>query len=302
MSTYVLYYNSPVVHAPSAYHGSAPIRPNSTFKPIASQPSVPIITPGNPWASAAAAVKREPVPARRTTVSNGSANPGEVNEQEQSVFFRLPAELRNDIYKELLCPDALSPRELAQQSKDLQRRGFNQTFTKTSLHPAILSTCRKVAQEAECLLYESNVFHAHPSMLSGMPHLTSPAKPVLYPSVTSQIRRWQISLRLDIDQRFTAQQAAKAFSGAEYLEVRVWQAQFEACDYSVLKLFTGVRGVKVARVGGSVDEELAHWLEHLMMEPEVVQEDTCDCGAGEEAMFQGHTELLCGRCYKKAGM
>jgi hypothetical protein len=225
-----------------------------------------------------------------------------VNAQEQSVFFRLPAELRNEVYKELLCPDALCPRELAQQSKDLQVRGFNQTATNVSLYPAILSTCRKVAEEAEGLLYETNVFHAHPSLLTAMPHLTSAAKSVLYPSVTSQIRRWQISLRLDTDPRFTAQQATKAFTGAEYLEIRVWQAQFEACDYSVLKLFTGVRGVKVARVGGSVDEELAHWLEGLMMQPETELGNMCDCGAGEDEMFRGHTEVLCGRCYKKWGM
>lgn len=221
------------------------------------------------------------------------------SEQETSLFFRLPAELRNIVYKELLCPNATSLKELAKRGTDLRVRRFNQTTTQVSLYPAILSTCRRIHQEATQMLYTPHTFHAHPTLLTSLPHLGSSSKPVLYLSVTRLITRWQLCLRLDTDPRFTFSQATTAFSGAEYLEIRVWQAQFEACNYAVLKLFTGVRGVQVARVGGSVDAKLAAWLEGLMMRPEG-KECACEEGIGEEcAEWEQRREVLCGRCYKK---
>lgn len=42
---------------------------------------------------------------------------------------------------------------------------------------------------------------------------------------------------------------------------------FDGCNAAVLKLFTEVRGVKYARVSGSVDEGLARWLGEKMMSP-----------------------------------
>jgi hypothetical protein len=210
------------------------------------------------------------------------------------LFFRLPAELRNQIYTELLCPDAVNLDSITKRPNDLSVRHYNQTSTATSLHPAILSTCRRVHGEATALLYAPHIFHAHCSLLTSLPHLTSSAKPVLYPSVISLISRWQICLRLDIDPRFTAAQTAAAFSGAEYLEIRVWQAQFQACDYAVLKLFTAVRGVQFARVGGDVDADLARWLEERMMLP---REKACQ--SEEVCLWKGVGEVLCGRCYDK---
>lgn len=214
--------------------------------------------------------------------------------QEDSLFFRLPAELRNQIYVDLLCPDATNLKSLTEKANDLNVRHYNQTVTLTSLHPEILSTCRRIRDEATSLLYAPHTFHAHPSLLTSLPHLTSVAKPVLYPSVINLISRWQICLRLDIDPQFSAAQAKAAFSGAEYLEVRVWQAQFEACDYAVLKLFTGVRGVQFARVGGDVDPALAKWLEEQMMLP--MEEE---CQGDDMCSWSGAGETLCGRCYEK---
>ncbi|OAG02443.1 uncharacterized protein CC84DRAFT_1062960, partial [Paraphaeosphaeria sporulosa] len=217
------------------------------------------------------------------------------SDQEASLFFRLPAELRNQIYADLLCPDAVNLHSITNRENNLNVRHYNQTSTATSLHPAILSTCRKIHDEATALLYAPHIFHAHPSLLASLPHLTSSAKPVLYPSVTNLISRWQICLRLDTDPQFTAAQAAAAFSGAEYLEVRVWQAQFEACDYAVLKLFTAVRGVQFARVGGDVDAKLARWLEGQMMLPR----GEGACQSDEMCPWKGVGEVLCGRCYHK---
>lgn len=100
-------------------------------------------------------------------------------------------------------------------------------------------------------------------------------------------------MRLDTDPRFSAQQAAAAFSGAEYLEIRVWQSMFDGCDASVLRLFLGVRGVRVARVTGSVNAELARWLERRMMSPveKSVEGEVCGC--------KGERELRCTGCGKK---
>ncbi|KAF2439796.1 hypothetical protein P171DRAFT_323980, partial [Karstenula rhodostoma CBS 690.94] len=217
------------------------------------------------------------------------------SDQEASLFFRLPAELRNQIYTELLCPDAVNLHSITKRANDLNVRHYNETSTATSLHPAILSTCRKIHDEATQLLYAPHIFHAHPSLLASLPHLTSSAKPVLYPSVINLISRWQVCLRLDTDPQFTAAQAAAAFSGAEYLEVRVWQAQYEACDYAVLKLFTAVRGVQFARVGGDVDATLARWLEAQMMLPR----EEGDCQSDETCLWKGAEEMLCGRCFDK---
>ena len=59
---------------------------------------------------------------------------------------------------------------------------------------------------------------------------------------------------------------------------------FDGCDDSVLGLFRGVRGVKVARVTGCVEEEVARWLESRMVLPveekeEMEEEGVCGgCG------------------------
>jgi hypothetical protein len=84
-----------------------------------------------------------------------------------------------------------------------------------------------------------------------------------------------------------AQQATEAFSGAEYLEVKVWQSMFDGADSSVLKLFMGVRGLGVARVTGCADEEVARWLEQRMMQPVEVESE-------KEGCVCGHCGRVCG--------
>jgi hypothetical protein len=58
---------------------------------------------------------------------------------------------------------------------------------------------------------------------------------------------------------------------------------FDGCDDSVLRLFTGVRGVQVARVTGCADPALARWLEERMMMPiEKEMEGECTCEGEKE--------------------
>ncbi|KAF1943767.1 hypothetical protein EJ02DRAFT_121526 [Clathrospora elynae] len=211
--------------------------------------------------------------------------PGSTCNQESSIFFRIPAELRNQIYEELLCAGTPCSKELAQHPEWSYKAG--------DVYPAILETCRKIHDEASGLLYSTHIFHAHPSLLTSLPHLLSPGKPIINPAAVANIKRWQLTLRLDTDPRFTLEQATAAFSGVEYLEIRVWQSMFDGCDSSVLRLFTGVRGVKVAKVSGSVDQELARWLEGRMMMPieENIEEEYCQC--------ENKREVTCGQCCKK---
>lgn len=209
-----------------------------------------------------------------------------MNSQLESLFFRLPAELRNQIYEELLC--ANTPTKLSDLAK------VSRLQAPAPTHPAILSTCKRIHAEAADLLYTTHVFHAHPSLLTSLPHLMTTSKPVLYPTVLGKIKRWQLTLRLDTDPRFTAQQATAAFSGAEFLELKVWQSMFDGCNAAVLKLFTGVRGVKFCRVTGSVDEELARWLEGKMMSPP--EEDD---RAVEYCQCKGERYVRCGGCDKR---
>ncbi|USP81940.1 hypothetical protein yc1106_09214 [Curvularia clavata] len=181
--------------------------------------------------------------------------------QTQSIFFRLPAELRNQIYQELLCAGTPRPSQLHQYAQERHHS------SQPTIYPSILLTCKRIHSEAQDLLYSTHIFHAHPSLLTSLPHLVSPLKPLLSPTAIAKIRRWHVSLRLDTDPQFTEAQATKAFSGAEYLEIQAWQSMFDGCDDSVLGLFKGVRGVKVAKVTGCVEEGVARWLESRMVLP-----------------------------------
>ncbi|KAH6642164.1 hypothetical protein C7974DRAFT_430692 [Boeremia exigua] len=208
-----------------------------------------------------------------------------MNSQLDSLFFRLPAELRNQIYEDLLC--ANTPTKLV----DLTNASRIPTPAPT--YPAILSTCKRIHEEAKDLLYTTHIFHAHPSLLTALPHLMTTSHPVLYPTVLSKIRRWQLTVRLDTDPRFTAQQTTAAFSNAEFLEIKAWQSMFDGCNAAVLKLFTGIRGVKFARVIGSVDDGLARWLEEKMMSPPEEEKavEWCEC--------KGVRYLKCEGCEKR---
>ncbi|KAH7394631.1 hypothetical protein BKA66DRAFT_388132, partial [Pyrenochaeta sp. MPI-SDFR-AT-0127] len=184
-----------------------------------------------------------------------------------SHFFSLPPELRSRIYVELLCPKALSFADLARCSTSSIARDQQRALVRSPLYPALLSTCRQIHDEATDFLYELHIFHAHPSLLTAFPYYRAPVKDIIYPDGLSRIKRWQITIRLDIDPRFDLNQCTSAFSGAEYLEIYAWQAASNCAAEAVLGLFEGIRGVRVARVRGSVDVGWRLWLESCMTRP-----------------------------------
>lgn len=182
-----------------------------------------------------------------------------------SPFLALPAELRNEIYTLLLTNPHISA------LRQIRTRGHVSDYILPFLHltPSLLRTCRQIYTETHTMLYAANTFAAHPSLLSSMPYLIHPSRPVITGPGLQKIRKWYISVRLDVDPKFDTQKAKDAFSGAEELEIDVYQASYGSCDFSVLRLFEGIRGVKTARIDCSTGcESYARWLEGVMMKDE----------------------------------
>ncbi|KAK7519306.1 uncharacterized protein IWZ02DRAFT_433845 [Phyllosticta citriasiana] len=187
-------------------------------------------------------------------------------QQKTSPFLRLPGELRNQIYEHLLTSPSLP--SLQQKARNCHTATACSKLPRADIHPAILSTCRQIHAEATPILYARNTFAAHPSLLAKMPHLVRPSRPVLANSVINQIRHWRVAVRLDTDALYSAADVAASFSGADSLELDVWQAAFsDACDYAALRLFEDVRGVGRVKINGAVEPRFAHWLELVMMSP-----------------------------------
>jgi hypothetical protein len=190
-------------------------------------------------------------------------------------FLDLPGEIRNPIYHELLLLPAISkPRLLGDPP----------------IYPRILSTCRKIHNEAKQILYGANTFLAHPNLLSSMPRLRLYYNPISSSSLISLMSRYHIRVRLDCDPNFSTQKATDAFTGLEELTIEVFQAQFGSSDYKVLRLFEGIRGVKKARIYGSVTlfPEYVKWLEASMVMPVGKEVLPFDRERGKEGEVRGY--------------
>lgn len=179
-----------------------------------------------------------------------------------SPLLALPAELRLQIYTYLLQPPEVP------SLRRLSTRGLCSDYVLPALYltPSILATCRQIHSECLPLLYAENTFAAHPSLLTSMPFLVTKSRPVLHGPGKEMIRRWTLAVRLDTDPQYSRSHVENAFNGAEELELDVSQSMFGNQDYSVLRLFEGVRGVGKACVKGSVgDGRYAAWLQETMM-------------------------------------
>lgn len=119
------------------------------------------------------------------------------------------------------------------------------------------------------MLYRLNRFLSHPSLLASFPRLRQDYSPVASSSMASLIRRHKLRVRLDAGPGFTREDATKAFSGQDDVEIEVWQAAYRGAGRELLELFEDIRGVRNARVTGSISgfEKYAKWLESRMMAP-----------------------------------
>ena len=157
-------------------------------------------------------------------------------------FLRLPAEIRNQIYRLCLCFPA---GELARLRRLTTRNHLSAyLLPPLGLVPGLLATCRQLRTEARPLLYQANTFCAHPRLLTSMPFLVDRSRPVLQATAAAHISHWYLGIRLDCEAGFGKEEAAKAFTGADTLEIECWQTMFAMADLSVLKLFDGIRGVQ----------------------------------------------------------
>lgn len=186
----------------------------------------------------------------------------EANPQLACLLLSLPSELRNHIYESLLV-----------QNGRVWAGNVAEDNRKKRVCANILRTCKRINAEATTILYGENTFLAHPNLLAALPRFlldrisrTSLPTPVTERRVATLIRRFFLHVRLDTDPRFSKTQASESFSGLEELELEVFQSSYGTCDFSVLHLFEGVRGVGKAVVQGSVgDGNYAKWLENAMM-------------------------------------
>lgn len=173
------------------------------------------------------------------------------------LFLNLPGEVRNQILRLLLIHRATIV---------VHHFALLHPPTPTSLnvYPAVLLANRAIYNEGRTILYGENVFQAHPMLLLDTVFALSVHRPVLQNCV-SHIRRFHIRVRLDSDPYYSPQQVREAFTDTDELEVEVFRTSFEAGNYLALEGFAGVRGVRKARVHGSIKPECAQWLELRMM-------------------------------------
>ncbi|KAK1237675.1 hypothetical protein MKX07_006803 [Trichoderma sp. CBMAI-0711] len=165
------------------------------------------------------------------------------------------------------------------------------------VHPAILLANRQINWEATPFLYSSNIFVAHPSLLTTFPRLRNWYPPLREAkSLVPLIRRFHIQVRLDLPLPFDREKARDAFSGLDELSVDVVQAMFLGVDCANLAVFEAVRGVKKVRFGGSTTgfEEYLAWLVGAMTSPvgtEVVPFEPV-CESPWAHLWRGHTNLV----------
>lgn len=191
-------------------------------------------------------------------------------------FLDLPFEIREQIYTDLLTlPSSCDPTNPATAKTATTTTVISSPTTNGRLlHPAILSTCHQIHSEALPILYTKNTFQCHPKLLTSFPRLHHPSPAHKQLTETScpgvkLIRRWYLHARLDCGPFWDADTVAKALTGAEELELEVWQSMFRADGTelsAVLRMFEGVRGVRRVRVWGSTTgvEGYVAWLEGAM--------------------------------------
>lgn len=91
-----------------------------------------------------------------------------------------------------------------------------------------------------------------------------PARTVNSVVCLNLIRRFHIRVRLDCDTFYKKEDVGRVFDGADVLEVEVFRSSWGVGGYEALEGFRDVRGVRKARVHGSLPALTARWLEACM--------------------------------------
>lgn len=173
------------------------------------------------------------------------------------LFLDLPPEIRNQIFRLLLTHTTPI---LTTSAHDLRPP----RLVRLQLHLNLLLVSRTLHNEASSILYGENTFQAHPTFLIDSTFALDPGRPINNPHLVAQIRRFHVRVRLDCDPYYKPDAVKKAFAGVEHLEVEIFRSSFGLAGYGALDGFAGVRGVRKAKVYGSVGPEFAVWLETCM--------------------------------------
>lgn len=170
--------------------------------------------------------------------------------RHQTGFLDLPLEIRLDIYQQLL--------EMPTYSK---RRTPD-----AHIYPNLLLANKQINYEATHMLYNSNTFLAHPTMLASFPRLRPWSEPVKESSVLPRIRKFHVDVRLDCDLPYEKERVTESFSNIDELTIDINQAQYLGVGHGNLALFEDVRGVRRVTISGSTTgfEDYIKWLVNLM--------------------------------------
>lgn len=190
-------------------------------------------------------------------------------DQPQCSLLALPAELRNCVWRLVLLHDLRAPK------REMMYLNAEPPKKKSRFCANILRTCKQINGEGTPILYGENLFTAHTNLLATLPSFLLSAHPnraclppVTCSRVTPFIRRYYIFVRLDTDPRYSKTQVEESFNGVEELQIDVFQSMYGSCDFSVLKLYEGVRGIGKVIIDGSLgDRKYASWLERCMQLP-----------------------------------
>ncbi|TFB04967.1 hypothetical protein CCMA1212_002499 [Trichoderma ghanense] len=212
-------------------------------------------------------------------------------------FMSLPLELRFQIYTHLLTIPPSSSSTSSQPSHHALSATEPSPREPSRIHPAILLANRQINWEATPFLYSTNIFLAHPSLLTTFPRLRNWYPPLREAkTLVPRIRRFHVQVRLDLPLPFDREKAREAFSGLDELSIDVVQAMFLGVDCANLAVFEAVRGVKRVRIGGSTTgfEEYIAWLVEAMTRPvgtEVAPFEP-ECESPWAHLWSGHTNLV----------
>lgn len=180
--------------------------------------------------------------------------------RHQTGIMDLPVEIRLEIYNYLLEMPAYCRRRTPD----------------AHIYPNLLLANKQINCEATDLLYNTNTFLAHPTLLASFPRLRSWYDPVKESSVLPRIRKFHVDVRLDCDLPYEKDAVTKAFSGLDELTIDINQAMYLGVGHGNLAKFEGIRGVKKVFITGSTTgfDDYIKWLKNAMMsQPEDHVED-----------------------------